>query len=142
MPPFLVHRIDHLVFRVQDLDRSIAFYEDVLGCVVERRRDDLGLIHLRAGASLIDLVAIDGRLGRAGGAGPAEEGRNVDHLCLRIQPFDENAIVDHLAKHGLKPKGPAASNFGAEGQGPSLYLSDPDGNLIELKGAAAPGSNA
>lgn len=142
MPPFLVRRLDHVVFRVRDLDTSISFYESVLGCKVERRRDDLGLVHVRAGESLIDLVAIDGKLGRAGGAGPAEEGRNVDHVCLRIEPFDEQAIVEHLATHDVSPKGPATPKLGAEGVGPSLYLSDPDGNIVELKGAAGQGGDA
>jgi len=138
-PPFSVERIDHLVFRVRDLDASIAFYVAVLGCQVARRRPDLGLVHIRAGASMVDLVAIDGELGRAGGAGPATEGRNVDHLCLRVEPFDEHAIVWHLAAHGVTPRGAASTNFGAEGDGLSLYFTDPDGNVIELKGPANPG---
>ena len=135
--PFDVQRLDHVVLRVADLERSIAWYRDVLGCRVERRRDDLGLVHLRAGASMIDLVALDGRLGRAGGAGPGAEGRNVDHLCLRIDPFDETALRAHLARFGIAPVGPAEINFGAEGDGLSLYFQDPDGNTIELKGPAS-----
>ena len=55
--PFDVARIDHVVFRVRDLERSIAFYSTVLGCEVVRRRDHLGLVHLRAGASMIDLIS-------------------------------------------------------------------------------------
>jgi glyoxylase I family protein len=133
-PPFAVQRLDHVVLRVVDLDRAETFYREVLGCEVVRRRDDLGLRHLRAGASMIDLVAVDGTLGRRGGSAAGIEGRNVDHLCLRIEPFDEAAIVRHLAQHELAPHGPATSNFGAEGDGLSLYLDDPDGNTIELKG--------
>jgi catechol 2,3-dioxygenase-like lactoylglutathione lyase family enzyme len=135
--PFDVQRLDHVVLRVRDLDRSEAFYREVLGCAVARRRDDLGLRHLRAGASMIDLVAVEGTLGLRGGAAAGPEGRNLDHLCLRIAPFDEAAIVAHLVTHGLAPHGPATRNFGAEGDGPSLYFDDPDGNTIELKGAAA-----
>lgn len=132
--PFDVQRIDHVVLRVRDLSRSVAFYGDVLGCRVERRRDHLGLVHLRAGASMIDLVAIDGKLGARGGAPAGAGGRNVDHLCLRIEPFDESALVAHLAAFGVLPDGPADVNFGAEGDGPSLYFRDPDGNTVELKG--------
>ena len=132
--PFTVQRLDHVVLRVRDLDIAEAFYREVLGCDVLRRRDDLGLRHLRAGASMIDLVAVDGKLGLRGGSAAGSEGRNLDHLCLRIEPFDEAAIVRHLAAHGLAPHGPASSNFGAEGDGPSLYLGDPDGNTVELKG--------
>ena len=134
MPPFIVQRIDHVVYRVSDLEKSVAFYGDVLGCHVVKRRTDLGLIHLRAGASMIDLVAIDGPLGRPGGAAPGAQARNVDHLCLRVEPFDEQILREHLAKYRLAPIGPASTNFGAEGMGLSLYFSDPDGNMIELKG--------
>lgn len=131
--PFSVQRIDHVVFRVRDLDTSIAFYRAVLGCKVVRRRDHLGLVHLRAGASMIDLISVDGKLGARGGAAAASEGRNVDHLCLRVEPFDEPAIAAHLRAHGITPT-KAEINFGAEGDGLSLYFHDPDGNTLELKG--------
>lgn len=132
--PFSVHRIDHIVLRVLDLTRSIDFYRNVLGCEVVKTREDLGLVHLRAGTSMIDLVSVDGTLGLRGGAAPQKKGRNVDHLCLRIDPFDEAAIVTHLERHGTFPLGKANVNFGAEGEGLSLYFSDPDGNVIEVKG--------
>lgn len=137
-PPhsFTIQHIDHIVLRVASLERAIAFYCSVLGCKVARRRDDLGLIHLSAGSSMIDLVALDGKLGLRGGAGPAKAGRNVDHLCLRVEPFDEAALTAHLAAHNIPIHGPAAVNFGAEGEGLSLYISDPDGNTVELKGPA------
>ena len=77
-----IRDIDHLVLRVVDLDAMIRFYCEVLGCSMEKRQDDLGLIQLRAGHSLIDLVPVDGKLGRAGGAAPGKEGRNLDHFCL------------------------------------------------------------
>ena len=130
-----VREIDHLVLRVSDVAAMLAFYRDVLGCPVERRQDDIGLIQLRAGRSLIDLVPIDGPLGRAGGAAPGKEGRNLDHFCLRVEPFDESAIRARLTAHGIDA-GPLASRYGAEGQGPSLYLTDPEGNVVELKGPA------
>jgi catechol 2,3-dioxygenase-like lactoylglutathione lyase family enzyme len=134
--PFAVQRIDHVVLRVRDLERSIAFYRALLGCEIVKRRDDLGLVHLRAGVSMIDLVSLDGALGRRGGAAAGDEGRNMDHLCLRIEPFDEAAILALFEAHGLAHGTTARSNFGAEGNGPSIYFNDPDGNLIELKGPA------
>ena len=114
----------------------VRFYCDVLGCQVEREREDLGLTHLRAGAAMIDLVAVDGPLGKKGGAPAGKEARNVDHFCLRIEPFDAAALVSHLAAHGITP-GEIKSRFGAEGNGPSLYLTDPEGNVVELKGPPA-----
>ena len=137
MPAFSVLRIDHVVLRVKDAERSIAFYRGVLGCAVEKRRDDLGLVHLRAGTSLIDLVTHDGPLGRQGGALAGAEGRNVDHVCLRIEPFDEAVIRTLMAEHDVAVHGEVQNNFGAEGNGPSIYIADPDGNTIELKGPAA-----
>ncbi len=132
-PPFALQQIDHVVLRVRDVAAMQAFYCDVLGCVVERRQDAIGLLQLRAGHSLIDLVDVDGTLGRAGGAPPGPEGRNLDHLCLRAEPFDREAIVAHLHAHDVKV-GEFGLRYGADGMGPSLYLFDPEGNLIELKG--------
>ena len=137
-----VREIDHVVLRVADLERAVAFYRDVLGCTVERRQDEIGLVQLRAGSSLIDLVPVTGPLGRAGGAAPGREGRNLDHFCLRVEPFDETAIRGTLREHGIDA-GPLARRYGAEGEGPSLYLSDPEGNVVELKGPAeAPAATA
>ena len=128
-----IRGIDHIVLRVVDLDRMLRFYVDVLGCAIEKRQDAIGLVQLRAGASLIDLVPVDGQLGRAGGAPPGREGRNLDHFCLRVEPFDEAAIRAQLARHGVAA-GETASRYGAEGEGPSIYLEDPEGNTVELKG--------
>ncbi|WP_309679399.1 VOC family protein [Polaromonas sp.] len=125
--------IDHLVLRVTDLDAMLHFYIGVLGCTLERRQDALGLVQLRAGRSLIDLVTVSGALGRAGGAGPGREGRNLDHFCLRVQPFDEAGIRRHLLAAGVAA-GPLELRYGAGGLGPSIYLSDPEGNTVELKG--------
>ena len=131
--PFQLAQIDHIVLRVRDLATMQAFYCDVLGCVVERHQAELGLLQLRAGGSLIDLVSIDGVIGRAGGAAPGDEGRNMDHFCLQVAPFDREAIRAHLAAHDVRI-GEFGSRYGAQGEGPSQYLFDPEGNLVELKG--------
>ena len=131
-----IREIDHLVLRVVDLGRMLRFYCDALGCTVERRQDKIGLIQLRAGRSLIDLVPIDGKLGRAGGAASGREARNLDHFCLRVDPFDEADIREHLEEFGIEV-GPVEMRYGAEGEGPSVYLTDPEGNVVELKGPPA-----
>ena len=130
---FRILGIDHLVLRTGNVTALMRFYVDVLGCSVERVQAEFGLIQLRAGGGLIDLVALDGPLGRAGGARPGREGRNLDHFCLRLDPFDADAIGAHLRAHGVEP-GPVAMRFGAEGKGPSIYVHDPDDNMVELKG--------
>jgi glyoxylase I family protein len=131
-----IRDIDHLVLRVVDVEAMVAFYRDVLGCSIERRRDELGLVQLRAGRSMVDLVPVDGKLGRAGGAAPGPEGRNLDHFCLRVDPFDEAAIRRHLDAAGIAA-GEAVPRYGAEGEGPSIYVTDPEGNVVELKGPPA-----
>jgi catechol 2,3-dioxygenase-like lactoylglutathione lyase family enzyme len=131
-----IREIDHLVLRVVDLEKMLAFYTVALGCSVERRLDEIGLVQLRAGSSLLDLVPVDGKLGKMGGAAPGSEARNLDHFCFRVDPFDEQALRLHLAQHGV-PAGPTGSRFGAEGEGPSIYVEDPEGNVVELKGPPA-----
>jgi catechol 2,3-dioxygenase-like lactoylglutathione lyase family enzyme len=128
--------LDHLVLRVADLERMLAFYCGALGCTVERRVERLGLVQLRAGDALIDLVPVDGPLGRVGGAAPGRERRNLDHFCLRVEPFDEAAIRAQLRAHGVSA-GPLETRYGAGGEGPSLYVDDPEGNVVELKGPPA-----
>ena len=133
MRPFSVNRIDHLVLRVRDLEAILAFYVDLLGCPVEQAKESVGLYQLRAGSSLIDIVPVDGKIGRAGGAAPGPDGRNLDHFCLRIDPFDADAIGNYLKANGVESGG-VESRCGAEGNGPSIYLKDPEGNVVELKG--------
>jgi catechol 2,3-dioxygenase-like lactoylglutathione lyase family enzyme len=132
-PGFSISGIDHIVLRVQDVTRALEFYRDTLGCTVEREQRAQGLTQLRAGRSLIDLVAADGPLGGRAAAG-AGRGPNVEHFCLAIVPFDEGALRAYLAARGVEA-GEAAVRYGAEGEGRSLYIEDPDGNRVELKGA-------
>jgi catechol 2,3-dioxygenase-like lactoylglutathione lyase family enzyme len=132
-PPFAVKGIDHIVLRVRALPRALVFYRDVLGCRVEREQPELGLTQLRAGRSLIDLVTLDGPLGQAS---PAAAGPNVDHFCLALAPFSEADLSAWLEACGVAVTAPA-SRYGAEGEGRSFYIEDPDGNRIELKGGRA-----
>lgn len=128
-----IREIDHVVLRVRDIDAMRRFYCDVLGLTHVAYRPEFGMSHLKAGASMIDLVAVDGKLGKAGGAAPGREGRNMDHLCLRVEPFDQEAIVAHLRRHGIEV-GEIRRRYGAEGNGISIYVTDPEGNTVELKG--------
>ena len=126
--------LDHVVLRVGDLDRAIGFYEKVLGLHIERRLEQPKLVQLRAGASLIDLVpaAVSPQ------AAPDMAARNMDHFAIRVVGFDAAALKAHLQRHGIDP-GEVRERYGAEGYGPSIYISDPDGNTVELKGEATRG---
>jgi catechol 2,3-dioxygenase-like lactoylglutathione lyase family enzyme len=130
--PFVVQGIDHIVLRVRDLPRSLAFYRDVLGCDVEREQPDLGLTQLRAGRSLIDLVTLGGPLGRLTAEARAG-GPNLEHFCLALSPFDEAKLASWFESRGVQVIAPA-ERYGAEGEGRSFYIEDPDGNRLEVKG--------
>ena len=116
-----IREIDHVVLRVRDMDAMRRFYCEVLGAQHVAWRPEFGMSHLRAGNSMIDLVTVDGPLGKPGGAAPGREGRNLDHLCLRVEPFDQEAILAHLRRHGVAV-GEIRRRYGAEG------------NMVELKG--------
>ncbi len=131
--PFTLRQIDHVVLRVADLEASLHFYRDVLGCALDHVQDKIGLWQVRAGSSLIDLIPLSGLLGARGGAAPGAEGRNLDHFALQVTPFDEAAIRAHLSAHGVAVI-EAGDRYGAQGTGPSVYVRDPDGNVVELKG--------
>ena len=131
-----VREIDHVVLRTANERAMLDFYTGVLGLVVERELPKIGLIQLRAGRSLLDLVPVASELGRKGGAAPGDEGHNLDHLCFRIDPFDEAEIRATLERAGIEA-GPTEQRYGAEGSGPSIYVRDPDGNTVELKGPPA-----
>ena len=136
MNPIAVQGFDHIVLRIRDKGRMLGFYQDVLGLTVDRDRPELGLTHIRAGAQMIDLITLDGPLGRMGGAAPGPEGRNLDHFALQVRPFDEAQIRQHLAAQGV-PVVEEGQRYGADGEGFSLYVRDPEGNLVELKGPGA-----
>ena len=126
--------LDHIVIRAQDAEAMIKFYCDVLGCVVERHSlPEFGLVQLRAGDSLIDIVRVDSELGRMGDAAPGKECINMDHFCVRLEPFKEETIREHLAQHGVVGS-KLETRYGAEGNSPSIYIQDPEGNIVELKG--------
>jgi len=128
-----IRGVDHVVLRVADVERAIRFYCGVLGCREERRIEALGLVQLRAGSGLIDLVDVSGALGRIGGPPPGESARNMDHFALQLASFDEERLRAELAAAGIEA-GEVGERYGAQGVGPSLYIRDPDGNVVELKG--------
>jgi catechol 2,3-dioxygenase-like lactoylglutathione lyase family enzyme len=129
MAKIQIRKIDHLVLRVRDINAMRAFYCDVLGAEHIAYRPKFGMSHLRVGDSMIDLVEVDKR----GVAAPGPGGLNLDHFCLRVEPFDQEAIVAHLKLHNVAI-GPIRDRYGAEGNGISIYLTDPEGNTVELKG--------
>jgi catechol 2,3-dioxygenase-like lactoylglutathione lyase family enzyme len=133
MSAIVLQGIDHLVLRVRDMDAMRGFYCDVLGATHVAYRPEFGMSHLKVGNSMIDLVAVDGPLGKPGGAAPGKEARNLDHFCLRVEPFDLAAIISHLGRQGVAV-GEIRRRYGAEGNGVSIYVTDPEGNTVELKG--------
>jgi glyoxylase I family protein len=128
----IVQSVDHVVLRVTDVEKVGAFYIGVLGGTWDRRRDDIGLHHLRLGDVMIDLVPVNSELGRLGGGAPRDDGHNVDHVAFRVRPWDGDTILAHLRQHGIECE--IKTRYGADGDGPSIYIRDPEGNGVELKG--------
>lgn len=132
--------IDHIVLRTDLYRELIDFYCNVLGCELERETSvELGLTQLRAGSSLIDIVSIDGKLGKAGGPAPSGQGINLDHFCLQIEPVDEESLKAYLKENGVET-GDFEDRYGAQGMGRSIYLKDIAGNTVELRNVLKPGS--
>jgi glyoxylase I family protein len=130
---FKVAGIDHIVLRTANKQALLNFYEGILGCEIERDTPpEVGLTQLRAGSALIDIVAVNSKLGAIGGPAPAKDGNNLDHFCLQLEPVLEEDIRSHLTSHGIEV-GAFESRYGAEGQGRSIYIEDPDGNVVELR---------
>ncbi len=125
--------IDHIVLRTELYSELIDFYCTVVGCTLERETSaEFGLTQLRAGTALIDIVDVNGDLGKAGGAAPGLTGNNLDHFCLQIEPFDEAELITYLQSQGIDC-GEFHERNGAQGMGRSLYISDIDGNTVELR---------
>ena len=133
--PINIRQIDHVVIRVVDLDDMIAWYENVLGCELERGPGDYRIAQLRAGGALIDLVDANGPFGKKAGAPPDHSAPTVDHVCLQVSPWNTEDIESQLRKNGVQ-FGEVGDRYGATGMGPSIYLKDPEGNTIELKGVS------
>ncbi|MDX1668475.1 MAG: VOC family protein [Limnobacter sp.] len=131
--PIHFDALDHLVLRVVDLPRMERFYTEILGMQVERRLDDVALVQLRAGTSLLDLVPVDSPLGRKGGGKPDRDGPNMDHFCWSLEPFEPKELIPYLKAKGVSV-GEIEQRYGAKGFGPSIYIQDPEGNTVELKG--------
>jgi catechol 2,3-dioxygenase-like lactoylglutathione lyase family enzyme len=123
--PLRVAELDHVVIRCRHQARSLDFYTRLLGCAEERRLEAIGLIQLRAGRSMIDLVPAE--------PPPTHEGRNVDHVCIGIETADMQAVASWLRAEGVEVLGDPAERYGAHGMGLSIYVLDPDGNIVELK---------
>ena len=122
--PFRVGELDHVVLRCTNQQRVLEFYTAILGLSEERRIEKIGLIQLRAGQSMLDLVPAD-RL--------EKDGRNVDHFCLGIEVEDFAGLLSYLRERGVEIVGEPATRYGARGMGLSVYVRDPEGNVVELK---------
>lgn len=130
--PIEVKALDHIVLRTSNLDAMLHFYRDILGCPVERELAELGLTQLRAGTALIDVVTVDSELGKLGGKPPVQNGRNIHYFCLQLAPFEESELRQYLLSHDIKTED-FSRRYGAQGFGRSLYINDPEGNVVELK---------
>jgi len=136
--PLIIACLDHIVLRTAQLEKMLRFYCDVLGCTVERELPpETGLVQLRAGAALIDIVPVDSELGRVGGGPPSQTENNLDHFCLLLEPLSPQQITEHLKRNNISV-GEFAERYGSEGFGQSIYIQDPEGNTVELRSKKPP----
>ena len=125
--------IDHIVLRTTKLGEMLDFYSEFLGCKVERETsEETGLTQLRAGNALIDLVVVDSSLGKLGGGAPTQTENNFDHFCLQLKPISEEEIRVQLESKGVEFE-EFNGRYGAQGFGKSVYIKDPEGNVVELR---------
>lgn len=132
--PFRIERLDHIVLRTVHIERLTDFYL-ALGLTIERdAREQLGLMQLRMGDALLDILDIEGPLGEGANA-PERKTANLDHFAVRVEPFDQRAILAFCAAHKIEAV-TRDKLLGAQGVGPAVVITDPDGNRVELKGPA------
>ena len=131
-PPFALEGLDHVVLLVDNMDAAKSFYTEVIGCTVDNALPQYGMLQLRAGAALIDLVEFTSPEG-AWAKPEVEGGRNMDHVALAIGTCDGDKLRDHLARHDVEVVEEGV-RYGAKGDGYSFYVRDHAGNTIELKG--------
>ncbi|HMQ24507.1 MAG TPA: VOC family protein [Acidimicrobiales bacterium] len=115
--------IDHVVLNVADVERSVAWYVERLGFeplrLDEWRRGEVLFASVRlTDTFIIDLFANE------------RSGENVDHLCLVVDPTDLDALA---ASDEFDVVSGPSEVFGAQGMGRSVYVRDPDGNVVELR---------
>ena len=122
--PFKIAELDHVVLRCRDQARALDFYTRILGLKEERRVESIGLIQLRAGTSMLDLIPATER---------GEEGRNVDHFCLGVEVTDLTEATRYLRANSVEVLGEPEMRYGARGSGLSIYVRDSEGNVVELK---------
>lgn len=127
----LIKEPDHVAYSVRNIEMMVQFYHEVLGMPLEKEADyragKFPFMSVRAGSILIDLIPAKDLSG--------EEGRQrVNHICLRVEDgTDLEEVKKYLVENNVKITGTAKNNFGAFGNGPSIYIDDPEGNSVELK---------
>ena len=121
---------DHTNWRVRDLEASLNFYRDVLGLepfgLEEYRRGERSLVSLRVTEDFILHLSPDPEFERTPTGG-------YDHLALVVEDAEPDELVESLQSRGVEVEEQFESIIGARGEGPALYVRDPDGYRIELK---------
>jgi glyoxylase I family protein len=126
--PLKITGIDHLLLKVDSMDRAIAFYEGVLGCTVKTRLPQFAMAELCAGEQGLDLVDVAAEHGAWARPASAADHGNLHHLCLAVEVAAEADLRAHLSHH----RTPIVEERFEDGH-LSLYVRDPSGNQVELR---------
>lgn len=132
LPLVTITEMDHIVLRVKDVEESLRFYSELLGLPVERveqwRAGEVRFPSVRINAdTIIDLFASDQETISKEGA------RNQDHYCMVIEPTDMEALKAGFEALGVGIQAGPGKRWGSHGDGISLYIYDPDNNVVELR---------
>lgn len=130
--PFNVVGLDHVVILVTDMQKALDFYQGILGLPHGYAFPDIAMEQLWVGTELLVLIDISTPKG-AGAIPPVSGGRNMDHFCISLVPYDKDALRAYLVDQGVEIVN-EAFHSGARGMGEAIYVLDPFGNKVELKG--------
>jgi len=136
MKSIKITELDHIVLNVADIDRSLAFYTQVLGLRGERihefKEGKAGFPSVRINEdTIIDLFPVKGS-GVAQKSGEKKEA-NLNHFCFVVEKEDFSGLIDYLKGHGVSIRQGPISRWGARGRATSVYFLDPDGNEVEIR---------
>ena len=131
-PLVKITELDHIGLRVKDVEASLRFYSELLGLKAERvdewRKGEIGFPSVRLNAdTLIDFFLSEKKVDNA------DKEINQDHFCLVIEPTDMEHLKTRLEELGVRIHAGPGKRWGAHGDATSLYMYDPDQNVVELR---------
>ena len=132
-PLVKIVEMDHIVLRCRDVDASLRFYNDILGMEI-LRLDDFKAGNVRFPSARLNADTIIDFFPSPDQPPIGKDGiKNQDHFCMVIEPQDMEALKSQCLSMGIEVQQGPGTRWGAHGNGTSLYIYDPDDNVVELR---------